>query len=283
MRQAIMLVAAAAIASAAAAGDVRPRGTAGPDGRLLNHFPYPSADRGDLVRPPRSLLGKCAAIHRDMRADLEALLARARSDPSIGNAIVALSCYRSREYQAGLFNRLNPRETLADQAYQVAPPGHSEHATGYAIDFGDRSGRCKLITCFARTKVGRWLAKNAPDFGFELSFPDGNSQGVAFEPWHWRWVGRADDGPTHRAQMIFAAARERFPIQSDQAGNGMAGIELAGLCPFASDVARQVADSTHAIARLAPPPAVLAAKLIEPSAPSLGAAVNAAITSGQPQ
>lgn len=177
------------------------------DGRLLNHFPYASAARTDLVRPPRGNIGQCAAIHRDMRADLEALIARAEADPSIRGQLVVLSCYRSREHQTKIFCR-NGRSTPLIQAYQVAPPGYSEHATGLAIDFGGRRGRCQLIGCFASTKVGRWLAENAPHFGFEMSFPKHNAQGVAFEPWHWRWVGRG--AASKRAQMLFGKARERF-------------------------------------------------------------------------
>jgi D-alanyl-D-alanine carboxypeptidase len=33
------------------------------------------------------------------------------------------------------------------------------------------------------------MKTNAVSFGFELSFPADNPQGVAFEPWHWRFVG----------------------------------------------------------------------------------------------
>lgn len=84
----------------------------------------------------------------------------------------------------------------------VAPPGFSEHATGLVIDFGSRSiPRCNLEPCFADTRTGRWLADNAGRFGFEMSFPDGNSQGVVFEPWHFRFVG------TPQARAVFAHAR----------------------------------------------------------------------------
>ncbi len=210
MRQALLLVAACAFAGAAAAEDVRLCGaeaTPASDGRLLNHFPYTLAAPPELVRP-RRLAGQCQGLHRALLADLEALLARARADPEVGGRIIAMSCFRSRQHQNRIFCRRG--RAIQVQAWQVAPPGFSEHATGLAIDFGDRfGGGCNLETCFANTPVGRWLARNAPDFGFELSFPEGNAQGVAFEPWHWRWVGRGEDG--RLAREIFAAARERFP------------------------------------------------------------------------
>ena len=30
-------------------------------------------------------------------------------------------------------------------------------------------------------------------FGFELSFPKDNAQGLGFEPWHWRYVGKTGE------------------------------------------------------------------------------------------
>lgn len=227
MRQALLLVAACALPSAAAAEDVRlcggRPGQAAADGRLLNHFPYAPATRADLARL-RTLSGQCQAVHRGMLADLEALLARARADPEVGRAIYAISCFRTPQHQTRIFCRYG-RSTaaMAEQAWQVAPPGFSEHATGLAIDFGDRrAGRCNLEGCFASSAVGRWLARNAPDFGFEMSFPQGNAQGVAFEPWHWRWVGRAGDGGSQGAKAVFAAARERFPATAAAAASGSA-------------------------------------------------------------
>lgn len=219
MRQALLLVAACALPSAAAAEDVRLCGgresQVAADGRLLNHFPYPVATRTDLARS-RALSGQCQAVHRGMLADLEALLARARADPEVGRAIYAISCFRTTQHQNRIFCRHGG--TLVEQAYEVAPPGYSEHATGLAIDFGDRrAGRCNLEGCFANSAVGRWLARNAPDFGFEMSFPQGNAQGVAFEPWHWRWVGRSGDSGSQGAKAMFAAARERFPAAGPSA------------------------------------------------------------------
>ncbi|MEM1310980.1 MAG: D-alanyl-D-alanine carboxypeptidase family protein, partial [Cyanobacteria bacterium P01_H01_bin.153] len=37
-----------------------------------------------------------------------------------------------------------------------------------------------------------WLETNAARYSFELSFPEGNAQGVQYEPWHWRYVGDPD-------------------------------------------------------------------------------------------
>jgi D-alanyl-D-alanine carboxypeptidase len=40
---------------------------------------------------------------------------------------------------------------------------------------------------------GKWLASHAHRFGFALSYQRGGevSTGYAFEPWHYRYIGRA--------------------------------------------------------------------------------------------
>ncbi|MEY4359361.1 MAG: hypothetical protein RLZZ631_847, partial [Cyanobacteriota bacterium] len=38
-------------------------------------------------------------------------------------------------------------------------------------------------------------------YHFTLSFPQGNRQGVSYEPWHWRFEGSAD------ALKIFESAQ----------------------------------------------------------------------------
>ena len=73
-----------------------------------------------------------------------------------------------------------------------ATPGNSEHQTGLAIDIND------LVESFADTPAGRWLAKNAVDYGFILRYPKEKSDitGYSYEPWHFRYVG------TELAKMI---------------------------------------------------------------------------------
>jgi D-alanyl-D-alanine carboxypeptidase len=71
----------------------------------------------------------------------------------------------------------------------VAPPGHSEHHTGLAIDVGDGARpACDVEPCFEETAAAAWLAEHARTFGFELSFPRGSRQ-PHYEPWHWRYRG----------------------------------------------------------------------------------------------
>lgn len=188
------------------------------DGRLYGHFPYAEADPATLVdAPPGFAVGQECKVQPAMIADLTRLIA-AEHGAHLGAELRGVSCFRSIAHQERVFCERHGRKgecvDPAVRAESVAPPGHSEHGTGYAIDFGARpQGRCPDVDdCFAATAVGRWLLLNAPDYGFELSFPVANAQGVTWEPWHWRWVGTSNSEPgAIAARTMFAEARRRFP------------------------------------------------------------------------
>lgn len=172
------------------------------DGSLLGHRPYADANAAELGASPSGFSGgSCAQLHGEAKVALEQLMTAARAaDPAIADAMVGLSCFRSAKYQREVFCR-KVADGFAVRALASAPPGYSEHATGYALDFGDRNNpQCNLSECFATTPVGEWLSANAGQYGFVLSFPNGNGQGVMYEPWHWRYEGSGN------ARSTFAAA-----------------------------------------------------------------------------
>ena len=185
----------------------------GSDGRLLGHLPYPQQKGDRLVLVPRGFgSGGCQWIDRDLYPALEGMIAAARADLGPNYGLMGVSCFRSVERQRAIFCRSGSNTNEVLRAETAAPPGYSEHATGYAIDFGDRRrSDCHVKSCFATTPTGRWLIANAPRFGFEMSFPPGNRQGVTSEPWHWRWVGLPVYVGAGLAQDQFAVARSRFP------------------------------------------------------------------------
>ncbi len=160
---------------------------------LFGHFAMAEVAAADLAPAPAGFGGgNCTQIHRDAAGPLAELYAAARREaPEVGRQMYGLSCFRSIPRQADLYCRADRIATrgYAGQARWVAPPGFSEHATGTSLDFGNRNGNCNLDPCFATTPVGRWLAANAGRFGFRLSFPANNPQGVSYEPWHFRYVG----------------------------------------------------------------------------------------------
>jgi len=164
------------------------------DASFYGHLPYPEVDRADLVSVGSVLM------HREAAADFQAMR---RSAAAAGVRLVDLSGFRSVALQEDLFYGIAAArgQTPAQRARVSAPPGHSEHHTGYTIDIGDTNARwADFQTSFAGTAAGRWLLANAADFNFELSFPPEHAC-VSYEPWHWRWVG--DD----RSRALFEPAR----------------------------------------------------------------------------
>jgi LAS superfamily LD-carboxypeptidase LdcB len=123
-----------------------------------------------------------------------------------GIQLTIISGFRSISAQEALFQKQIQRKGgLQAAARFSAPPGYSEHHTGYALDIGDGSNSSHdLKLSFENTSAYGWLAINAYQYGFELSFPPDNSQGVSYEPWHWRYV------LPPRADEIFMAARNRL-------------------------------------------------------------------------
>jgi D-alanyl-D-alanine carboxypeptidase len=123
-------------------------------------------------------------------AGLRALLREGRR---AGLDLRLMSAYRSFGYQSALFAARAAELGDAGARRVVALPGHSEHQTGLAVDFGRRStGECNVRPCFAQTAEGRWLQRHAWQYGFVLRYPEGAERitGYSAESWHYRYVGR---------------------------------------------------------------------------------------------
>jgi D-alanyl-D-alanine carboxypeptidase len=104
-----------------------------------------------------------------------------------GIVLDAISGFRSHAYQRGIFERKRARgQTLAEILAVNAAPGHSEHHSGRAIDIGT-PGEPPAEESFEATLAFAWLLQRAGDFGFALSYPRNNANGITYEPWHWCW------------------------------------------------------------------------------------------------
>lgn len=104
-----------------------------------------------------------------------------------GATLLPLSAFRSVSRQTTIIRRKLAAGQSINAILRVsAVPGCSEHHTGRALDFGTPD-HLKLEATFGRTKEFRWLQRHAPEFGFHLSYPRNNRQGIAYEPWHWCW------------------------------------------------------------------------------------------------
>lgn len=105
------------------------------------------------------------------------------------------SAFRSYGYQEQVFEgwvRSLGRERALSTS---ARPGHSEHQLGTAVDLRSAGGPAPWdMADWARTEEGAWLKENAWRFGFVMSYPAGrkNLTCYAYEPWHYRWIGRPE-------------------------------------------------------------------------------------------
>jgi D-alanyl-D-alanine carboxypeptidase len=108
-----------------------------------------------------------------------------------GIILYGISGYRSYDRQKEIFlNNIVHKGKYHTLKYSAAP-GTSEHQTGLAMDVSSKSVRYKLVTAFAYSDEGIWLANNAHKFGFIIRYPKDQyaSTGYAYEPWHIRYVG----------------------------------------------------------------------------------------------
>ena len=96
-----------------------------------------------------------------------------------------VSAFRSMQYQTNLIkNKLAGGQDLAHILSINTAPGHSEHHTGCAVDITTPEFK-PLDNEFETSNAFTWLTENAQDFGFLMTYPKNNSQGIAYEPWHW--------------------------------------------------------------------------------------------------
>ncbi|NMG10647.1 M15 family metallopeptidase [Brasilonema sp. UFV-L1] len=177
------------------------------DKTVLGHFPYSEAPESELepISNNRRIRMRKAAAQK-----FQEMSAAARS---AGVILVPISGFRSIKDQEQLFVSIAAQrnQTPAQRAAVSAPPGNSEHHTGYAVDIGDGAvPATNLTTNFEKTKAYQWLQANAARFSFEISFPKDNAQGVSYEPWHWRFVGDRDSLKT------FYEAKNMKPAQIGQ-------------------------------------------------------------------
>lgn len=153
---------------------------------LLGHLAYAEA-------PAKELEPIVADGHIKMRRaaarQFQEMVAAARA---AGVVLVPISGFRSVTQQEHVFFDIKAErgEEATKRAAVSAPPGYSEHHTGYAVDIGDGAvPATNLNPNFDKTRAFQWLSANAARFSFEISFTKNNPQGVSYEPWHWRFVG----------------------------------------------------------------------------------------------
>ncbi|AXA32936.1 M15 family metallopeptidase [Francisella adeliensis] len=153
------------------------------DKKLHERPHFKQASDKDLFYWGKDVLSRDQYIHKNAFKPLKQMIADAKSE---GVILEVLSIYRSYEYQEALISRhLDTGKTLEQIVKKVAIPGYSEHHTGLAIDFTTPDEDGLVTEAFEQTSAFVWLHKNANDYGFYMSYPRDNLQGMIYEPWHW--------------------------------------------------------------------------------------------------
>lgn len=157
----------------------------------FGHFRYSEMDTEMLMTIASFGVGEYQRFERLAPEAAFSLLRMIYAARDEGVWIVPVSAFRDTERQRQLFEaQIRRKGTPEAAAKSTAPPGYSEHHTGYAIDLTDgQVPDADISQTFAKTSAFEWLIRNAATFEYELSFPPDNPQGVMYEPWHWRFVG----------------------------------------------------------------------------------------------
>lgn len=147
-------------------------------------------DRGLTLQPEAEVLevarvaaaGRRIELQPEVAAAWRAMVAAAGAE---GITLLLISGFRSVQRQQEILERKRAAGETIESILRVnAAPGYSEHHTGRAVDIGT-PGCPPLEERFEETPAYGWLSGNAGLFGFSLSYPRGNPNGIVYEPWHW--------------------------------------------------------------------------------------------------
>ncbi|MFM2380459.1 MAG: hypothetical protein RLZZ143_3042 [Cyanobacteriota bacterium] len=133
------------------------KATPSPIDNILGHLPYEEAPETELA--PITGDGGMRLRKPAAKAFIEMQSDARRS----GVILMPISAFRSKATQEKLFFEVKKQrnQQTRKRAEVSAPPGHSEHHTGYAIDIGDgRAPATNLNLSFANTAAFRWLQNN---------------------------------------------------------------------------------------------------------------------------
>jgi zinc D-Ala-D-Ala carboxypeptidase len=131
--------------------------------------------------------------------DLTALRRASRAN---GTPVDVLVAYRSYARQAALFRQRVQQEGRRAAIATTARPGHSEHQLGTTVDFRSE-GQLDVSVDWESTPTGAWMAQNSWRYGFLMSYPRGRDAVTCYryEPWHFRYFGRAMASRIHASGL----------------------------------------------------------------------------------
>lgn len=141
------------------------------------------------VPPTREALAENIYMRPEAAWALEAMFAAAKEE---GITLYATSGFRSYSTQKAIYDRRVEERGKKRTDLTTAPPGHSEHHTGLAMDVEGASAFAQgLNQNFGESPEGIWVAENCYRFGYIIRYKAEwkNITGYTYEPWHIRYVG----------------------------------------------------------------------------------------------
>jgi LAS superfamily LD-carboxypeptidase LdcB len=182
---------------------------------------------GYLERYPE--IGSAETIeHQGQRLHKDAATAFIKMSQAAAKDQVSLkviSGFRSIRTQAEIFE--GKGGGVSATAYS-APPGHSQHHTGLAIDINS------LQPSFRTTTAFRWLKAHASEYGFMLPYANTSGDlGPSNEPWHWVYVGKPP------AMKLMAAFLGRARQANYDPLDGNSQLEAIYRAQTATNISRQ--------------------------------------------
>ena len=106
--------------------------------------------------------------------------------------VLVNSSFRTKQDQQDIYDYYLSTKGQAYVDQYVALPGHSEHHTGLAVDFTIYTDNYESYTFDDKTEYPEWLRANSYKYGFIQRYSADKVEitGVAYENWHYRYVGK---------------------------------------------------------------------------------------------
>ena len=103
--------------------------------------------------------------------------------------MIVISGDRTTQQQRELYDA-DLAETGEQTSTRVALPGHSEHESGYALDFSLYTDGVQYD--YDGTGEYAWINENCAHYGYVLRYAEDKQEttGIQAEPWHYRYVGQ---------------------------------------------------------------------------------------------
>ena len=103
--------------------------------------------------------------------------------------MIVISGYRTNAQQQELYDE-DLQATGEQTSTRVALPGHSEHESGYSLDFSLYEDGVQ--SDYDGTGEYAWINENCSHYGYVLRYTEDkqDTTGIQAEPWHYRYVGQ---------------------------------------------------------------------------------------------